>query len=91
MPNTHHVQNLEQKLVQFILRGGLIVSIILMITGLFLKNDSIIFYGIYTMALTPVVRVFILLGVWIYEKDWKYVFVAATVILTLVLSLFVKH
>ena len=91
MSRTQHVKNLEQKLVQFILRSGLFLAIALMTTGLFLHNDSIILYGIYTMALTPVARVLILLGVWIYEKDWKYVFVSATVILTLILSLFVKH
>lgn len=50
-------------------------------------GDRMIAFGILILAMTPLIRVIVLTILWIKEKDWKFVAVALTVLLTLALSI----
>lgn len=43
--------------------------------------------GILVLAFTPVLRVVMLAGLWIRERDWRFVLVALSVVLTLGLAI----
>lgn len=51
-------------------------------------GDKIIAWGVFILALTPMMRVFLLLTIWIKEKDWKFVSIAIVVLITLAISMF---
>ena len=50
-------------------------------------GDRFLGYGVLMLALTPALRAILLLGIWIRERDWRFVVVALVVIATLGLSL----
>lgn len=48
-------------------------------------------WGVFVLALTPVVRVVSLIVLWVRMKDWLYAAVSITVLLTLALAVAVGH
>lgn len=102
--------SLERFWVQFLLRAGLAISVVLMFIGIAIKvsqgdynapgvalfdlfsagltlGDRFMAIGVFILALTPALRVLLLMMLWIKEKDWKFVGIAVIVMITLVVSL----
>jgi uncharacterized membrane protein len=42
--------------------------------------------GILALGLTPAVRVLVLAAVWAHQRDWRFVAVAAVVVMTLAVA-----
>lgn len=102
-----------QRIVEWLLRGGLIVSVILMAVGLGLEiasgserspavelfaigdapsdGNRLMAIGLLVLAATPALRVLALLWMWIRERDWRFVAIAAAVVVTLAVSVVVGH
>jgi uncharacterized membrane protein len=99
---------LEQRLIQRVLRTGLVVAVVLMLAGLVVRTVEgrtdaprlPLFHlfdgdpglvlsgvGVLVLALTPAFRVAVLLGLWIREKDFRFVGVAVAVLITLTAAL----
>ena len=88
------------KRVQLVLRGGLLTSVVLMVTGLAIRfargeDDApaiglmLTAFGILVLALTPALRVLALVGVWWRERDYRFVGVALIVVATLITSVLI--
>jgi uncharacterized membrane protein len=52
-----------------------------------LLGDRWMAYGILLLAMTPVIRVLALFGLWTYDKDWKFTAVAFVVLVTLAMAI----
>lgn len=50
-------------------------------------GDHLMGLGIFVLAMTPALRVLLLISLWFKERDWKFVGVGALVILALIISL----
>ncbi len=50
-------------------------------------GDKLMGWGILILAATPAFRVIALFILWMRERDWKFVIVAAVVMITLALSI----
>jgi hypothetical protein len=92
--------------IQLVLRGGLLLSVALMLAGgiatcgspradahdvklfdLLERHDAsttLLAWGVFVLALTPLVRAIALITVWCHARDWRFVAVATSVVLTLV-------
>jgi len=46
--------------------------------------------GVVVLALTPVARVLVLIGLWVRERDWRFVAVAGVVLVVLGVAVVVK-
>lgn len=63
------------------------LSIDQIFSGELLLGDQLLGVGILLLASTPALRVVALMLLWIHEKDWPFVGISITVILTLLLSM----
>jgi uncharacterized membrane protein len=102
----------DRAAVQFLLRAGLALSVILMMVGLVLSMtlngghasangvpmfdlfkegvalpERLMGLGIFTLAMTPALRVACLTVLWTHEKDWRFVMVSIIVLITLGFSI----
>jgi uncharacterized membrane protein len=100
----------DRKVVQFLLRFGLGLSVLMMLTGLVISLSSgettatpvemkslfgagltfgnrLMGTGVLLLALTPVLRVLMLIYLWYREKDWKFAIIALIVFATLMVSI----
>lgn len=100
----------DRSVVQWLLRGGLALSVLLMAVGFVVRvatgetaapgvsftqvlsrdastGDWLMGLGALVLGLTPGFRVLTLLVLWTRERDWRFVAVAALVVVTLTVSL----
>jgi uncharacterized membrane protein len=53
--------------------------------------DRFLVWGIFTLALTPVLRVLALIVLWLRERDWKFVAISIFVFGALLYSILSEH
>jgi uncharacterized membrane protein len=49
---------------------------------------TLLVWGVFTLALTPLVRVLALIVLWCHERDWRFVAVSTAVVVTLAAAAF---
>lgn len=49
-------------------------------------GDTVMGLGVLVLGLTPALRVVVLAGVWVHQRDWRFVWVATVVVTTLVIA-----
>ena len=99
--------HLEHRRIQRILQAGLVLGGAAMLAGLAIAiaaaiahgeplhrgglGSTIMRAGIIALALTPVVRVVALVGLWVRERDWRFAVVGAVVMLILLAAIVSGH
>jgi uncharacterized membrane protein len=75
--------------LSWVLRTGVMAGAVLMAIGLF-AGANVIWFGVFILALTPLLRVIIAGLLFLSQKDVKYFIIALYVISVLVIGILIK-
>jgi uncharacterized membrane protein len=75
--------------LSWVLRTGVMAGAVLMAIGLF-AGANVIWFGVFILALTPLLRVIIAGLLFLSQKDMKYFIIALYVISVLVIGILIK-
>jgi uncharacterized membrane protein len=75
--------------LSWVLRTGVMAGAVLMVIGLF-AGANVIWFGVFILALTPLLRVIIAGLMFLSQKDMKYFIIALYVISVLVIGILIK-
>lgn len=76
------------------LRVGIIVGVILMVIGLIQYGldgtEAVLYYGVLLLIVSPFIGVLMTFGVLVIDRDWKWVTVAAVLVVVTVIGIIIS-
>lgn len=76
------------------LRAGIVAGVILMVIGLIQYGldgtETVLYYGVLLLIVSPFIGVLVTFGVLVIDRDWKWVTVAAVLVIVTVIGIIIS-
>lgn len=76
------------------LRAGIVAGVILMVIGLIQYGlsgeETVLYYGVLLLIISPFIGVLVTFGVLVIDRDWKWVTVAAVLVVVTVIGIIIS-
>lgn len=76
------------------LRAGIVTGVILMVIGLIQYGldgtETVLYYGVLLLIVSPFIGVLVTFGVLVIDRDWKWVTVAAVLVIVTVIGIIIS-